>query len=238
MKFIKPVFFILIALSSFYVKAATSITVNSPHQIVQLKINQQADGSLLYSVNRNDKQVILPSNLCIKLNKPQAVLNQFNITSIDSSAVNDSWQPVWGELKEIKNNYKQVALTLSDKKNSGIIIKIIFRVFDDGTAFRYEFPEQKNLKYFIVSDEATQFKLTGDHKTFWIPGDYDSNEFRYNTTKLSEVNAIKAEQNETGIGVTTVFSVNGVQTPLMMKTSNGLYINMKLHWLIILPCKF
>jgi hypothetical protein len=224
MKIIKLVYTLLI-LGSFQWVHAGDITLKSPNQIIQIKINQQTDGSVLYSVSRKNKPVILPSTFSFKLSKPEVSLQQFNIVSIDSSTVNESWQPVWGELKTIQNNYKQLALTLSDKNNSGIILKIIFRVFDDGAAFRYEFPQQKNLNYFIISNESTQFKLTGDHKTFWIPGDYDSNEFRYNTTKLSEVDAFKAEQDENGIGVTSAFSANGVQTPLMMKSNDGLYIN-------------
>lgn len=205
--------------------AASNYTLFSPHQIIQLTVSQENDGAIVYVIDRKDKPVILPSGFSFKLNKPDVLLNQFNIIKIDSSVVNESWQPVWGEVKTIKNNYKQLAFTLIDKNNSGITIKLVFRVFDDGVAFRYEFPQQKNLNYFIVGDELTQFKLTGDHTTFWIPGDFDSNEFRYNTTKLSEVDALKAENDETAIGVTSPFSANGVQTPLMMKTASGLYIN-------------
>ncbi len=209
----------------FQANASSNITINSPNQVIQLKLISEADGSVWYSISRKDKAVILPSTFSFKLSKPQTVLNQFNITAIDSSVVNETWQPVWGELKNIRNNYKQLAVTLADKNNSGIIIRLVFRVFDDGAAFRYEFPEQKSIKHFIIEEEATQFKLTGDHKTFWIPGDYDSNEFLYNTTKLSEVDAYKAEKEESAIGVTSPFSANGVQTPLMMKTIDGLYIN-------------
>jgi len=225
MKFIPTFAVAFLMLIIFQANASTNITVNSPNQIVQLKVTTEADGSIWYSVNRKEKAVILPSTFSFKLSKPEVVLQQFNITAIDSSAVDENWQPVWGELKNIRNNYKQLALTLADKNNSGIIIKLVFRIFDDGAAFRYEFPEQKKLKHFIVADEFTQFKLTGDHKTFWIPGDFDSNEFRYNTTKLSEVDAYKAEKDETAIGVTSPFNPDGVQTPLMMKTNDGLYIN-------------
>lgn len=236
MKFIPTFAVAFLMLIIFNANAATNITVNSPHQIVQLNVTQQADGSLWYSVNRKNREVILPSTFTFKLSKPEVVLHDFNITAVDSSAVNESWQPVWGELKNIQNNCKQLSLTLTDKNNSGIIIKMVFRIFDDGAAFRYEFPEQKNLKHFIIEDEFTQFKLTGDHKTFWIPGDFDSNEFRYNTTKLSEVDAYKAEKDETAIGVTFPFSANGVQTPLMMKTNDGLYINIHEAALVNYSC--
>lgn len=204
---------------------AADINIQSPNKIIQVSIQQQKDGSVWYRVSRKNKAVILPSSFSFTLTEPNILLQQFNITSIDSSAVNESWQPVWGELKNIQNNYKQLALTLTDKKGSGIILKLIFRVFDDGAAFRYEFPKQKNLDYFIVKDELTQFKLTGNHKTFWIPGDFDSNEYRYNTTKLTEVDALKAVKEETAISTQFPFSESGVQTPLMMKSDDGLYIN-------------
>lgn len=204
---------------------AAETNIQSPNKIIQVHIQQQKDGSVWYSVSRKNKAVILPSSFSFTLTEPNVLLQQFNITSIDSSSVNESWQPVWGELKNIQNNYKQLALTLTDKNGSGIIIKLVFRVFDDGAAFRYEFPKQKNLDYFIVKDELTQFKLAGDHKTFWIPGDFDSNEYRYNTTKLTEVDALKAVKDETAISTQFPFSENGVQTPLMMKSDDGLYIN-------------
>lgn len=219
-----PLFFFFV-LSSLFISAAQTFTVNSPNHIVQVKISQQPDGSIRYSVTRKDKQVILPSGFMFKFSKPDVVLKEFLITAVDSSAFNETWQPVWGELKEIQNNYKQLSLTLTDKNKSGIIIKIVFRVFDDGAGFRYEFPEQKKLKHFIVSDELTEFHLAGDHKTFWIPGDFDTNEFRYTTSKLSAVNVKKAEMEEDAILTANPLTVNRVQTPLMMKTTNGLYIN-------------
>jgi hypothetical protein len=225
MKFISTFAAALLVFVIYQANAAMGITINSPHQIVQLKVMNEADGSVWYSVSRKDKAVILPSTFSFTLKKPDVLLHQFNITSIDSSSVNETWQPVWGELKNIQNNYKQLVLTLTDKNNSGIILKIVFRVFDDGAAFRYEFPQQKKLNYFIIADELTQFKLTGDHKTFWIPGDYDSNEYLYNTTKLTDVDALKAVKEEPAIGTQVPFSANAVQTPLMMKSNDGLYIN-------------
>ncbi len=145
MKFIPTFAVAFLMLIIFQANASTNITVNSPNQIVQLKVTTEADGSIWYSVNRKEKAVILPSTFSFKLSKPEVVLQQFIITAIDSSAVDESWQPVWGELKNIRNHYKQLTLTLADKNNSGIIIKLVFRIFDDGAAFRYEFPEQKKL---------------------------------------------------------------------------------------------
>jgi hypothetical protein len=114
---------------------------------------------------------------------------------------------------------------LEDDRGSGILINVVFRVFNDGVGFRYQFPEQASLQHFIVSDEHTQFKLAGDHKAFWIPGDYETNEYTYNTTKLSEVDAISAAHKEKDIALTAPISADAVQTPLMMKTAERLYIN-------------
>lgn len=111
---------------------------------------------------------------------------------MDSSFYDETWQPVWGEQSKIRNNYRQLVLSLIDKSGSGIKLNLVVRVFNDGLGFRYEFPQQEKLNHFIVADELTQFAMTGDHKAFWIPGDYDTNEFAYYTTKLSEVDATGA----------------------------------------------
>ncbi len=214
-----------LVLLSYTAMAQNGIVINSPGKVIQVKIEQQTDGALAYSVYRKDQVVILPSGMGFKLNKPVAELNKFNITAIDSLAVNESWKPVWGEVKMIQNNYRQTALTLADKKNSGIIIKLIVRVFDDGAAFRYEFPEQKNLKHFVIGDENTLFKLAGNHKAFWIPGDFDTNEFRYTTSKITEVDVPKIYREEDAINTAVPILSNRVQTPLMLKSEDGLYIN-------------
>lgn len=204
---------------------AQNISIQSPQKLIQLKISQLPTGEINYSFNRQNKAVVLPSTFGFVLSSPDVKLKQFNIIQIDSSEINETWQPVWGELKNVTNHCKQLALTLADKNKSGVILKVVFRVFDDGVGFRYEFPQQKALDYFIVKDELTQFKLTGNHKAFWIPGDYDSNEFRYNTTSLSNVDAYKAEKEENAISTVTAFNQNAVQTPLMLKSNDGLYIN-------------
>ena len=214
-----------LVLLSYTAMAQNGIVINSPGKVIQVKIEQQTDGALAYSVYRKDQVVILPSGMGFKLNKPVAELNKFNITAIDSLAVNESWKPVWGEVKMIQNNYRQTALTLADKKNSGIIIKLIVRVLDDGAAFRYEFPEQKNLKHFVIGDENTLFKLAGNHKAFWIPGDFDTNEFRYTTSKITEVDVPKIYREEDAINTAVPILSNRVQTPLMLKSEDGLYIN-------------
>src|SRR5829696_8099182 len=122
----------------------------------------------------------------------------FMLVKNATSTKDETWEPVWGEVKRIRNRYTELAITLSQAAHNNRTMIIRFRLFDDGLGFRYEFPEQNGLKYFVVSDEKTEFNLTGDHKTFWIPGDYDTNEYIYTTSKLSEVNA-KVEKEGNGI---------------------------------------
>ena len=136
-----------------------------------------------------EKAVIGSSGLGFKLNVPDISLIKFSLLSADSSRIDETWKPVWGEQSSIRNNYKQLILRLKDKSGSGISVNVIFRVFNDGVGFRYEFPKQDKLNHFIVADELTQFVVGGNHKAFWIPGDYDTNEFAYYTTNLSEIDA-------------------------------------------------
>lgn len=137
--------------------------------------------------------------------------------------VDETWEPVWGEVKTIRNNYKELSITLSQRATERIMV-IRFRLFNDGVGFRYEFPKQANLQHFIVKGEFTEFAMAGDHKTFWMPGDYDTNEYTYSTTKLSEVNPAVQGNDASEISTRSVI-INGVQTPLMMKSADGLYIN-------------
>lgn len=219
-------FALLLAACCFSVASAQqTVSINSPSQIIKLNVSNNADGAIAYSVLFKGKDVMKPSTLGFVFSKPQVWLNSFTIISVDSSATDETWKPVWGEVSSIRNNYKQLIIHAKDRSGSGILMDIIFRVFDDGVGFRYEFPKQQSLNYFIVADELTQFAMTGDHKAFWIPGDYDSNEFSYNTTTLTNIDALAAESKEKDISVTAPIGTNAVQTPLMMKTNDGLYIN-------------
>lgn len=200
------------------------ITVNSPDGAMQLSLVHHTDRSLVYSINYKGKAVLAQSVLGMKLKKPEFSLVKFDLLHIDSSLTDQTWKPVWGEVSSIRDHYKQLVLKLSDLSGSGIQLEIIFRIFNEGVGFRYSFPQQPKLNHFIVSDELTQFALTGDHKTFWIPGDYDTNEFMYNTSKLSEVDAGSGAMSQE-IFAKTFFDKNAVQTPLMMKSADGLYIN-------------
>ncbi len=175
------------------------------------------------------------SDMVQKSINPQASLFD-NFTIIDSAraAFDENWTPVWGEVKTIRNHYNELSVTLNQKGTDRKII-IRFRLFDDGLGFRYEFPEQKNLIYFVIKEERTQFAMTGDHTAFWIPGDYDTQEYDFTTSKLSEIrglfkNAITANVSQTS------FSPTGVQTSLMMKSSDGIYINLHEAALINYSC--
>lgn len=205
--------------------AQKNISVSSPDKSVAVTIQHTTDGNLLYSCMYKGKKIIQPSTLGFALSSPKVLLNKFTMVAVDSSAVDETWKPVWGEVSIIRNNYKQLTVQLKEKSGSGILLNVIFRVFNDGVGFRYEFPRQPSLTYFIIAEEQTEFALTGNHKTFWIPGDFDTNEQLYTTSKLSEVDAWKSDMVSVGDKKLNVPDQYAVQTPLMMKTADGLYIN-------------
>ncbi|MEY5045410.1 MAG: hypothetical protein RL713_635 [Bacteroidota bacterium] len=215
-----------------YSKAQTSTT---NFQDITLTTTIDSEGKFNYSLYYKNKPVIYPAKIGFELNKPKMVLNEFILVSIDSNEINNTWKPIWGEEDEIKNNYKQLIFHLKDKKDSEILLDIEFRLFSDGIGFRYMLPKQKNLTHFIIGNELTEFKMSGDHKAFWIPGDYDTNEYSYNTTKLSAIESIVAAGKEKDIAVVSLIGPTSVQTPLMMKSQNGLYINIHEAALIDYP---
>ncbi len=209
---------------------AQTYTIQSPHSIVKAEFSLNKKGQPEYQVYFKSKPVIQSSSMGFELKESPSLKDllpmkdNFLVSSVDSSLVNETWQPVWGEVKTIWNNYRLYIFHLTETDNLQRKLNIIFRVFDDGVGFRYEFPSQKNLNVFAITDELTQFNLTGNHKAFWIPGDYDSNEFQPVTSSLSEVDATSGKDvNE--IAFKTSINANTVQTPLMMKTNDGLYIN-------------
>ncbi|MBN8577846.1 MAG: glycoside hydrolase family 97 protein [Cytophagales bacterium] len=215
--------FIISALFSFQSGIAQNYTVYSPARKIAVSIsNNQV---LSYQINYKGKVVIKPSQLGFKLNKPNVILSHFDVVTVDSLVYNEAWTPVWGEVNKINNHYKEITITLADKSPHAITFKVVFRVYDEGVGFRYEFPGQVN-KYLIVGDELTQFSLAGDHKTFWIPGDYDTNEYLYNTTRLSEIDAVTAANKEPDIAVKSVIGPDAIQTPVLLKTADGLYISL------------
>jgi hypothetical protein len=210
--------------TSLAVKAQQVKTV-SPDGAIQLSVILNQNGNITYSLNYKSRPVILQSTLGMKFKKPAVNLQQFKLLKIDSSAYDETWNTVWGEYRSIRDHHKELVFYLEEKNGSAIMMNIIFRVFNEGVGFRYEFPQQEKLLHFIVDDENTEFHLTGDHKAFWIPGDFDSNEYPYNETKLSDVDALSASAEAIAISVRVPFDKNAVQTPLMIKSNDGLYIN-------------
>lgn len=216
-------------------------SVKSPDGKLVLNFSLNPDGVPVYSLERKNIQVIKPSRLGLKLkdmytDKSMTVVpglefpeipsfdKNFVVTRIDTSIFDETWEPVWGEVKSIRNNYRELAITLVQPEVNNREIIIRFRLYNDGLGFRYEFPVQNNLGYFTVEEELTQFSLTGDHTAFWIPGDYDTNEYYYTKSPLSKVDALLGK-NVNEIFSRTIIGKNFVQTPLMMKSSEGLYIN-------------
>jgi hypothetical protein len=195
----------------------------SPNGKTTLVFKLTDKGEPTYQFSFGNKEVIKQSKLGIEIKDQQNLKEGFVIEKIDSLINDETWDPVWGEVKTIKNNYKELAVTLIQPSTKRQII-IRFRIYDDGLGFRYEFPVQDKLKYFTVAEECTEFFLTGDHKTFWIPGAYDTNEYAYTTSKLSAVDAYFGKTADE-IGFKTLIAPNAVQTPLMMKTDDGFYIN-------------
>lgn len=204
--------------------SAQKITISK--QFVQLSTEVKPDGMVLYAVQFKGKPVVLPSTFSFTINKPAAVLDRFKLIGVDSSRFDESWQPVWGEEDAILNSHVQLVLHLQQQKAPYLKLDLQFRLFADGVGFRYVFPQQNGVDYFVVRDEQTQFRMTGDHTAFWIPGDYETNEYTYEQTKLSAIDAFKAGAKEKDILVTARFSKTGVQTPLQMKSADGLYINL------------
>lgn len=182
------------------------------------------NGKPVYSLNYNQKPIIKESTLGIDITDQPDFIDGFTIDKSDTTTFFENWNPVWGEQSVITNNYKELKVTLSQMIPDKRILVITFRLFNDGLGFRYEFPQQNNLNYFVVKEEYTNFVLTGNHKTFWIPGDYDSQEYTYTTSPLSEVDAGKGA-NFDDIVTKNFPGPDYIQTPLMMKTADGIYIN-------------
>jgi alpha-glucosidase len=221
-----------------------------------MNFSLSGDSAPLYTLTYKGKTVIKPGKLGLEL-MPEGVKRTFNdfspegqspekqslknnlysgfqVVGSQTTSFDETWQPVWGETKNIRNHYNELAVTLSQPATDRQIV-IRFRLFDDGLGFRYEFPQQKNLVYIILKEERTQFAMTGDHTAYWIPGDYDTQEYDYTTSRLSEVRGLMP-QAVTPNSSQTPFSPTGVQTALMLKTDDGLYINLHEAALINYAC--
>lgn len=235
----------LLLMATALVANARTETLKSPDGNLEMTFTLSEDGTPLYSLRHGDKDVVLDSRLGYLLrgdlygNTPENYMQEsyytvdfcsgFAVVNTATAAFDQTWEPVWGEESKIRNHYNELAVTLEKKNFKGkegadVQMVVRFRLYDDGLGFRYEFPQQKNLKYFVVVDELTQFRMAGDHKAFWIPGDYDTQEYNYAESRLSEVRAklpemlfFNASQHVAG--------PTAVQTALQMKTDDGLYLN-------------
>lgn len=204
------------------------------------------NGRPTYTLRVDGKTVIAPSHLGYQLKKENGekstdfdwkpsratdkdasrkadFFSDFTLEKFENNSFDETWKPVWGEESSIRNHYNELLVQLKQTKNNRFL-NIRFRLFDDGLGFRYEFPDQKNLTYFVVAEELTEFAMTGNHTAWWVAGDYDTQEYNYQTTKLSEIRgrmkrAISENASSTPIGPTTV------QTALQMRTDDGLYLN-------------
>ncbi|WP_418500512.1 glycoside hydrolase family 97 protein [Culturomica massiliensis] len=192
------------------------------------------DGRPVYSLDYKQRPVVKESFLGLELKNDKDLMSGFTIADTEVSTFDETWQPVWGEVKDIRNHYNELALTLKQAGTDRMMV-IRFRLYDDGLGFRYEFPQQPDLNYFVIKEEHTQFAMAGDHKAFWIPGDYDTQEYSTVTSRLSEIRG-KMKEAITPNASQTPFSPTGVQTSLMMKSDDGLYINIHEAALVDYSC--
>ena len=220
---------LLLSVTSLYAQV-----LQSPDQQVNLRFFLGPKGEPTYTLDRKGQAVIQPSRLGFDLKNDEVnLLDGFEITDSTRTTLDETWAPVWGEESQIRNHYNELLIGLT-QKSTGRKINIRFRAFNEGVGFRYEFPTQDKLGYFVIQEEQTQFAMTGDHTAFWIPGDYDTQEYDYVESKLSEIRG-KMKEAITPNASQTPFSDTGVQTSLMLKTADGLYINLHEAALIDYP---
>jgi glucan 1,4-alpha-glucosidase len=214
-----------------------SQVITSPNKKLTLQFRLTEKGEPTYQLMIRDKKVTEPSVLGLELKDQPALVEGFTLKRIDTTLVNEKWNPVWGEVNEIVNNYRELTAHLQQTATGRVMI-IRFRLFDDGVGFRYEFPTQSKLTYFTVTGERTQYNMTGNHKAFWIPGDYDTNEYPYTTSSLNEVDAVTVSKKYNEIGTRSPIGKNVVQTPFMMNSADGLYINIHEAALVNYPAMY
>ena len=209
-------------------------SLTSPNGELQMNFSVSPQGEPVYDLAYKGRTVLKPSKLGLELKDDPGLMDGFSIADVKTTTFDETWEPVWGEEKQIRNHYNEMAVTLNQKAQERNIV-IRFRLFDDGLGFRYEFPLQTNLNYFVIKEEHTQFAMTGDHTAFWIPGDYDTQEYDYTESKLSEIRGLM-KGAITPNSSQTSFSETGVQTALQLKTDDGLYINLHEAALVDYSC--
>lgn len=241
MKKINFLFFVVLACFGFQLNAQQ---LQSPNGNFIMDFALTPKGEPSYELRYKGKSVINPSRLGLALKTDmnttatfsgpdsvakkkqyESLFSGFEVVRTERTTFDETWHPVWGETKRVRNHYNELEITLNQKVTDRTM-KIRFRLFDDGLGFRYEFPQQKNLIYFTIQEEYSQFAMTGDHTAYWIPGDYDTQEYNYTTSKLSEIKGLMKSAYEEGNVSQTLFSPTGVQTSLMLKSKEGLYINL------------
>ena len=231
-------------------------TLSSPDGKLEMSFHLTGDGTPEYTLDYDGRPVILSSGMGFELRgvlkaqkidynadgtvsksdwKPcESLHDGFTVESVERSSHDETWAPVWGEEDSIRNNYNELTVNLVQASTERRLV-IRFRLFNDGLGFRYEFPSQKNLNYFVIKEELTQFAMTADHTAWWIPGDYDTQEYNYTQCRLSEISK-HFKEALTGNDSQTPFSINGVQTSLQLRTDEGLYINIHEAALVNYPC--
>ncbi|MDO4880553.1 MAG: glycoside hydrolase family 97 protein [Capnocytophaga sp.] len=209
-------------------------TQTSPDGNVKMIFGLNEIGKPYYKVWYKNQEIIKESFLGLELKNTTNFISDFQIKNVEKTTFDETWKPVWGEESEIRNHYNELLVSLH-QKTSDRILNIRFRVYDDGVGFRYEFPQQKNLTYFTIVEEWTEFAMTGDHIAWWIAGDYDTQEYDYTESRLSQIGLL-SQGAISGNASQTPFSRTGVQTSLMMKTDNGLYINIHEAALVDYSC--
>ncbi len=201
----------------------------------QISVDVSVDnGRPAYAVSRNGDEVVKTSHLGFVFAHSDDFGTDFSLISAEKSSFSEVWNPVWGEEEEIENTYNEL-LVVFEQNRTKRQLAVRFRAYNDGVGFRYEFPEQENLVYFTVAEELTEFAMTGDHVAYWISGDYDTQEYDYTVSRLSEIRNL-SEAARDGNASQTAVGPTAVQTALQLKTDNGLYINLHEAALVNYPC--
>lgn len=226
----EKIFFLLFLIISINTNAENLTSPNGSFVLI-FSLNH---GIPTYTLNFKGSKIIKTSRLGFELKDTESLLSNFELSNVERSAFDETWKPVWGKVSEIRNHYNEMTVTLN-QGTTGRQLVIRFRLFDDGLGFRYEFPLQDNLIYFTIKEERTQFAMTGDHTAWWIPGDFETQEYNYTKSKLSEIRNL-SDGAVTPNASQHTFSRTGVQTALMMKTDDGLYINLHEAALVDYPC--
>lgn len=228
-------YFVSVFVMIFSIFGMNAQELKSPNGNFKMIFALEKDGTPTYQLFMKNKEIIKKSKLGLELQKDKkSLLNDFTLVNEVRNTFDETWKTVWGEETEIRNHYNELALTLKQNETERQVI-IRFRLFNDGLGFRYEFPEQKNLTYFVVKEERTEFAMTGDHTAFWIPGDYDTQEYDFTESKLTEIRGL-FKKAVTDNASQKQFSETGVQTSLMLKTADEIYINIHEAALINYSC--